>query len=60
MSKGKLLVIDDEDRLRQLLSRILQLEDFDVVQAATVKEGLKKLEQEVFDVVISDVKVAGW
>jgi two-component system NtrC family response regulator len=57
MLKGKLLVIDDEERLRKLLARILQLEDYDVMQASTVKEGLKKMEQEVFDVVISDVKL---
>ena len=57
MSKGKLLVIDDEERLRKLLARILQLEDFEVIEAATAKEGLRKLEQEVVDVVISDVKL---
>jgi len=57
MSKGKLLVIDDEERLRKLLARILQLEDFEVIEAATAKEGLRKLEHEVVDVVISDVKL---
>jgi len=57
MAKGKLLVIDDEERLRKLLARILQLEGFDVIEAATAKEGLRKLEQEVVDVVISDVKL---
>jgi len=57
MPKGKLLVIDDEERLRKLLARILQLEDFDVLEASTAKEGLRKLEHEVVDVVISDVKL---
>ncbi len=57
MSKGKLLVIDDEERLRKLLARILQLEDFDVLEAANAKDGLRKLEHEVVDVVISDVKL---
>jgi two-component system NtrC family response regulator len=57
MAKGKLLVIDDEERLRKLLARILQLEGFEVIEAATAKEGLRKLEQEVVDVVISDVKL---
>jgi two-component system NtrC family response regulator len=37
MAKGKLLVIDDEERLRKLLARILQLEDFEVLEAATAK-----------------------
>ena len=57
MQKGKLLIIDDEDRLRKLLSRILQLEGYDVAEAATAKEGLKKLEQDTFDVILSDVKL---
>jgi DNA-binding NtrC family response regulator len=57
MSKGKLLVIDDEERLRKLLARILQLEGFEVIEAATAKDGLRKLEHEVVDVIISDVKL---
>ncbi len=55
--KGKLLVIDDEERLRKLLARILQLEGFDVFEAATAKDGLRRLEHEAIDVVISDVKL---
>ncbi len=55
--KGKLLVIDDEDRLRKLLARILQLEDYEVFEAANAKEGLRRLAHEVVDVVISDVKL---
>jgi two-component system NtrC family response regulator len=56
-SKGKLLVIDDEERLRKLLVRILQLEDFEVLEAANAKDGLRKLDHEVVNVVISDVKL---
>lgn len=57
MQKGKLLIIDDEERLRKLLSRILQLEGYEIFEAATAKEGLKKLEQEMIDVIVSDVKL---
>ncbi|MGI4020543.1 MAG: sigma-54-dependent transcriptional regulator [Janthinobacterium lividum] len=57
MQQGKLLIIDDEDRLRKLLSRILQLEGYEVFEAATAKEGLKKIGQETVEVVISDVKL---
>src|ERR1700760_1304648 len=56
-SKGKLLVIDDEERLRKLLARILQLEGFDVFEASTAKDGLRRLEHDAIDVVISDVKL---
>ena len=57
MQKDKLLIIDDEERLRNLLARILQLEGYEVLVAATGKEGLKKLQQEAIPVVISDVKL---
>ena len=56
-TKGKLLIIDDEERLRKLLARILQLEGFDVTEAATARDGLRRLGQDVIDVVISDVKL---
>ena len=57
MQKGRLLIIDDEERLRSLLARILQLEGYDVTTAANGKEGLRKLQQEPFPVVLSDVKL---
>ena len=57
MQKDKLLSIDDEERLRKLLARILQLEGYEVSVASTGKEGLKKLQQEAIPVVISDVKL---
>jgi len=57
MQKDKLLIIDDEERLRNLLARILQLEGYDVLVASNGKEGLRKLQQEVIPVVISDVKL---
>jgi len=57
MQKEKLLIIDDEERLRNLLARILQLEGYDVLVASTGKDGLKKLQQDNIPVVISDVKL---
>jgi two-component system NtrC family response regulator len=57
ISKGKLLIIDDEERLRKLLTRILQLEGYDVLEAANAKDGLRKMDHETVDVVISDVKL---
>jgi two-component system NtrC family response regulator len=56
-AKGKLLIIDDEDRLRKLLARILQLEGYEILEGATGKEGLRQLENHVVDVVICDVKL---
>lgn len=52
-----ILIIDDESRPRQLLARILQLEGYTVLEAETARAGLKTLERETVQVVISDVKL---
>lgn len=54
---NKILVIDDEEKLRSLLVRILKLENFDLYQAGDCKSGLKVLEQQAIDVVLCDVKL---
>jgi len=56
-TRGRLLIIDDEERLRQLLARILQLEGYDVFEVATGKEGLKKMGSQAIDVVLCDVRL---
>ncbi|MDT3404763.1 sigma-54-dependent transcriptional regulator [Mucilaginibacter terrae] len=55
--KPTILIIDDEKKLSSLLSRIIELEGFRVLQAATGKEGIKLLAQEDVLVVLSDVKL---
>jgi two-component system NtrC family response regulator len=51
------LIIDDEEKLRTLLSKIIALEGFDVLQAGDAKTALKKLETAEVDVIICDVKL---
>ncbi len=51
------LIIDDEKKLNDLLSRIISLEGFDVKQAYNAREGLRLLAQEDVHVVLSDVKL---
>lgn len=53
----KILIIDDEEKIRTLLSRIISLEGFDVQVAGDCKTGLNKLDREDFDVVFCDVKL---
>lgn len=52
-----ILIIDDEEKLRNLLAKILTMEGFEVFQAGDCKSGLKRLEQNAVDVVICDVKL---
>ncbi|SDC14927.1 sigma-54-dependent transcriptional regulator [Niabella drilacis] len=55
--KHSVLIIDDEEKLRQLLSRIITLEGFEVFQAGDGRSGLKLLEKTGADVVLCDVKL---
>ena len=54
---NKILIIDDEEKIRTLLSRIISLESFEVFQASDLKNAKKRLEVSEIDVVISDVKL---
>jgi DNA-binding NtrC family response regulator len=53
----KVLIIDDEEKLRGLIARIIRLEGFEVIEAGDCKTGIKKLEQNDIDVVLCDVKL---
>ncbi|RMF84758.1 MAG: response regulator, partial [Nitrospinota bacterium] len=52
---GKILIIEDETRLRTMLQRVLQSEGHTVLTAADGEEGIRCLEQESFDLVITDI-----
>ncbi|HEY6171234.1 MAG TPA: sigma-54 dependent transcriptional regulator [Candidatus Kapabacteria bacterium] len=49
------LIIDDEASLRDLLSRILRLEGYQVFEAATASQARETLAQERIPVVVTDV-----
>lgn len=55
--QNTILIIDDEKKLNDLLSRIIGLEGYRVLQAFNGKEGLKLLQQEDVLLVLSDVKL---
>lgn len=52
-----ILIIDDEEKLRGLLARIVKSEGFDVLEASDLKSGFKKLAHNEIDVVLCDVKL---
>jgi two-component system NtrC family response regulator len=57
MAAGNILLIDDEEKLRSLLSRIIRLEGFTIFEAPDLKTGGKTMERESIDVVLCDVKL---
>ena len=52
-----ILIIDDEEKLRSLLARIVKSEGFEVLEAPDLKSGFKKLEHNNIDVILCDVKL---
>jgi two-component system response regulator PilR (NtrC family) len=55
----KLLIIDDEEVLRDVLEAVLRREGFDVVTAASGEEGLATIDQDEIDLVILDIMLPG-
>ncbi|MGE6631106.1 response regulator transcription factor [Bacillus sp. NPDC077027] len=55
MIKGKILVVEDEKKIARVLSLELEYEGYDVTVKETGMEGLKALEEQVYDLVLLDV-----
>jgi DNA-binding NtrC family response regulator len=53
----KVLIVDDEEKLRNLLSRIITYEGFEVFQAGDCRTALKKMAENDIDVVLCDVRL---
>lgn len=54
---GKILVVDDERGMRELLTIMLQKEGFDVSSAGGGQEALEFISQRSYDIVITDIKM---
>lgn len=56
-SKASVLIVDDEQFLRQILGRIVSREGFAVEEAVDGKDALEKLQARPYDFVISDIRM---
>src|SRR5438093_11540521 len=60
MSKrAKILIVDDERSIRELLEIFLTKEGFQVTSASSAEEGLTLVQGSDIDLVLSDIKMAG-
>ncbi len=57
--KQKVLIVDDERAVTELLQDVLSTEPYELMSASSAEEALAMLEQEQIDVVISDEKMPG-
>lgn len=55
VAPARILVVEDEERVRSLLSDIFEAAGHRVVQASDGGEALRRLEEEEFELVISDI-----
>ncbi|MCH8171292.1 MAG: sigma-54-dependent Fis family transcriptional regulator [Bacteroidetes bacterium] len=56
---GTILIVDDEQEIRDSLSIILQDEGYDCVTSENAESALIELEKRNFDLVISDIRMPG-
>jgi DNA-binding NtrC family response regulator len=55
--KGSILIIDDEQEIRESLEQLLRIEGYQADSASTGEEGLKRIEDGVFDLVLLDINL---
>ena len=61
--QARILVIDDEDSVRDILSRMLKIKGHQVVVASNGEEGIEQFRSQPFDLVFTDLgmpKISGW
>lgn len=54
---AKILVIEDDTKIRNILKEILEEKDHEVDEAGDGQEGFKKLEQGAYDLCLCDIKM---
>jgi signal transduction histidine kinase/ActR/RegA family two-component response regulator len=61
--QARILVIDDDDSVRDILSQMLKAKGHQVVAASSGEEGIDHFRKENFDLVLTDLgmpKISGW
>ncbi|MEJ5376960.1 MAG: sigma-54 dependent transcriptional regulator [bacterium] len=56
-SGARVLIVDDEEGMREFLGILLQKEGYGVCTATSAEEALEAMEREKFDLVITDLKM---
>ncbi|UCF39177.1 MAG: sigma-54-dependent Fis family transcriptional regulator [Acidobacteriota bacterium] len=59
MSTPSILLIDDEEIMRDVISKLLKKEGFNVLTAANGTEGMEVLQEEAIDLVLLDLMLPG-
>lgn len=54
---AKVLILDDEKSIRNVLRDILEMESFEIDEAENGEEGLEKIKKGSYDIVLCDIKM---
>lgn len=57
--KNKILVVEDEKNMREILKILLEGEGYDISAAKDAAEGVSFIERDIFDLIITDVRMPG-
>lgn len=55
--KGRILIVEDEKSMREVLKILMEGEKYEVVSASDGLEGLSYITNDIFDLVITDIKM---
>jgi CheY-like chemotaxis protein len=59
MASVRVLLVEDDDDNRELMTEVLETAGYQVATAASGAEGLRKLSEQAVDVVVTDVGMPG-
>ena len=56
-TKGRILIIEDEKSLKEVLRILLEEEGYEITAAANGLEGMDYIQNDIFDLVVTDIKM---
>ena len=55
----RILIVEDDDLMRELMTKILAGEHYHIFQASSGEEALKLLQEQTIDLVLTDLRLTG-
>jgi two-component system, NtrC family, response regulator PilR len=56
-NKGRILIVEDEKSMREVLKILLEDEGYETISASDGQDGIRRIQEDIFDVVITDMKM---
>jgi two-component system response regulator PilR (NtrC family) len=58
-NKGRILIVEDEQSMREVLKILLEDEGYETLSASDGQDGIRRIQEDIFDIVITDIKMPG-